>query len=86
MSNSLYSNTVYTEQTQEPYGTTSMKTVVGTAQVGNQSYDIQGNVVDSKQDTPIDVNALQGAVVTEESLQAPSTGMVIQVDDGSNVQ
>lgn len=50
--------------------------------VADNSYDIQGNPVSSKQDTPIDVNALHGVTVTEESLIAPSTGMVTKVDTG----
>lgn len=82
MSNSPYGNIVPTEQSQlpnsNPFGSTTMKTVVGTTQVADNSYDIQGNPVSSTGDTPIDANALQGVVVTDASLQAPSTGMNIE--------
>ena len=51
-----------------------METVVGNVEVANKSYDIQGNVVDSTGDTPIDVNALQGVQgITEGQRYAPSS-------------
>lgn len=78
MSNSPYENVVPVQESQlpnsDPYSTTPMQTVVGVSQVANNSYDIQGNPVSSEEDTPIDVNALHGVKVTQESLQAPSTG------------
>ena len=80
MSNSPCENVVPTEESQlpdsQPYSTTPMQTIVGISQVANNSYDVQGNPVNSEGDTPIDVNAVQGAVVTPESLQAPSTGIL----------
>jgi len=84
MSNNPYQNVVPVKESQlpksDPYSTTTMKTVVGTSQVANNSYDIQGNPVSSENDTPIDVNALQGAVVTPQSLVAPSTGFQTQLE------
>ena len=78
MSNSPYENTVPTDSSQlpdsTPFGATPMQTVTGETLVADNSYDIQGNPVDSTGDTPIDANALQGANVTDSSLQAPSTG------------
>lgn len=83
MSNNLYQNKVPTEQSQlpngkAPYSSTTMKTVVGNTQVANCSYDIQGNPVDSTNDTPIDANALQGVTATESNLRAPSTGYKVE--------
>jgi hypothetical protein len=68
------------EQRQQPYSTTSMKTIVGTVQVADKSYDVQGNPVNSKQDTPIDVNALHGVQPVHSQFQVPSTGKDIQLE------
>lgn len=89
MSNNPYENIVPTEESQlpnsTPYSSQPMETVVGVTQVANNSFDIFGNQVSSTGDTPIDVNALQGAVVTEESLTAPSTGFLTEVDTSVTV-
>ena len=64
-----------TSQGNEPFSTTTMQTCVGEVPVMNNSYDIQGNVVDSTMDTPIDVNALYDVQVTDSMLQIPETGL-----------
>jgi len=89
MSNNPYENVVPTEENQlpnsQPYSTSTMRTSVGVTRVANNSFDIFGNPVDSRGDTPIDVNALHGAVATTANTTAPSTGMFTQVDtDYSN--
>ena len=43
-------------KTFEEYPTSSIDSAIGPVQVSEKSYDIQGNAVDSTQDTPIDVN------------------------------
>ena len=41
------------------FPTTTMRTVVGDVKVADKSYDINGNLVDSSDETPVDVNAIQ---------------------------
>lgn len=55
-------------------GMQQISTVVGTTQVPTESYDVAGNIVGSTQDTPLDVNKMQGSYVTESSMTMPSTG------------
>lgn len=79
MTNYPFSQSVPTSAQDIPnnqiYSKTPMQTVVGTAQVAQCSYDVQGEAVGSEQDTPIDVNALHGVTIESESqLQSPSTG------------
>ena len=88
MSNNPVSQSVPTKSSglpNTPYPTTTMETVVGNVQVAEKSYDVQGNVVSSTQDTPIDVNALHGVTKpTEGQLTVPSTGMVTQTSTASS--
>jgi hypothetical protein len=80
MSNHPYQNVVPTKKNQLPhdhtYATTVMQTIAGPVQVANKSYDVQGQQVSSEHDTPLDVNALNGAVVTKSHLQVPSSGFI----------
>jgi hypothetical protein len=82
MSNNSSENIVPMQQDQlpdqQPFPVTMMETVAGSARVPNHSYDVQGQSASSEKDLPIDVNAMQGANVTSESLQAPSTGTTLQ--------
>lgn len=60
----------------ESYPTTTMETVAGNVKVPDQSYGIQGQVVDSTMDTPIDMNAIAGAEAPPSGMQLPETGML----------
>jgi hypothetical protein len=42
----------------QAFPTSTKSTVVGPVKVAEKSYDIQGKVVDSSHDTPLDVNAM----------------------------
>ena len=48
------------EESKKTFPTAIGQTVVGKAKVATKSYDISGNVVDSRGDRPVDVNALHG--------------------------
>jgi len=80
MSNDPIKNVVPIEEERlppSPFSTTPMRTVVGTAQVADCSYDVQGNPINSEGDLPMDVNAMFGVQPLEEgAFQAPSTGFL----------
>lgn len=65
--------------TSTAFPTQPMKTVVGTVPVPSQSYDVQGQLVDSNKDTPLDVNAMHG-VSSDSVPQMPETGINVQIE------
>lgn len=70
--NSRLTDQQYGELTNIPkdntFPTVQMKTTVGDVSVNEKSYDVQGNIVDSSQDTPIDVNAMYNTELPAEGL------------------
>lgn len=79
MSNDPYSQHVpLTKQKDNSFPSHTMGTVVGNVKVQDKSYDVQGALVDSTGDTPIDVNALMHAQAPKGGL--PSTGIQTIVD------
>ncbi len=84
MSNDPYGSTVNANNQQgNVFPTTTMETSVGNVQVSDKSYDIQGNVVDSSNDTPIDVNAVHGVQQAPQG-GLPSTGLTPQFETNVN--
>ena len=67
-------NTLSSSSSSSTTGSQQMSTVVGETTVPTESYGVSGEIVNSSGDTPLDVNKMQGAVVTEEATVLPSTG------------
>jgi hypothetical protein len=80
MSNNPLGQSVKPRNEYDSYPTTTMHTVVGNIQVADKSYGIQGQVVDSTGDRPIDVNAVAGVQMPAEGMKMPETGMLQELE------
>lgn len=88
MSSDPYNQTVEMNPQNQTYSSTAVETVVGETNVGNNSYDIFGQQVDSTNDTPIDVNAASYVDTSNLNTEQPSTGLspVVDADNRSGEQ
>lgn len=66
---------------QQVFPTVPMNTVVGQVQVAEKSFDVQGKVIDSSNETPLDVNAMHYITEPDCDIQPLETGTDIILEN-----